>query len=131
LKTQRNNLLSESSKLTKKEVTIDNAVQELEVFREKIEKLIIEENLKQKEKNFYQERINTLIKNLKRHNYSLPPIENQENFQFKFSGLKNEIEEILLKTKASSPEELENEIQNQRKLQESGIDFINKKEAFL
>lgn len=131
LKNQRELLLKESSTLTKKEVTIDNAVSELEVFREKIEQLIAAENLKQREKDFYQERINTLIQNLKRHNYSLPPVENQEGFQNKFSDLKTKIEAILLKTKASSLETLESEIQTQRKLQESGIDFINKKEAFL
>lgn len=126
---QQEKLLTQASELLNIEVNIENAVNELEVFRDKIEDLLAEEKIKANEVSFIDNQLSTLKRSLVSKGHSLPDV-TSENFGLQLKSLQKSISEIITESGVASTDEVDLKLREERELQELGTELLTKKEAY-
>lgn len=121
-------LVQETSELLKNPTTVENAVKELEIFRETIEKLSGEEKTKRNEAALYESQIKTLKKSLSEKGYDLPSTKIE--FEEKLKSYHSQFSAFISSVGVNSADEAENQLKAHRRSQEQGMNLLSRKEAF-
>src|SRR5690554_6668745 len=124
-------LLTTISQLVKEEVVIDNATQKLETFRSRIEKLQAEEHTKRQEASLHQSQLNAHVRKINQLGYHLPMAEKLTSFVAQLDTFKATIFDAIEGSGVTSLAELDTEINNQRKSNETATSVLVKKEQLL
>lgn len=123
--------LEASSRLVGEKLEISNANERLEVFRSKILDLQTKENAKQSEAVLYQNYIKGYGRNIGQLGYQFPDPEKPTEFKDELNALRKTIQETINTSGLKTTAALNSKLDSLRTLNETALEFLNKKQQSL